>query len=78
MPTVNMATTKLMGKTYKGRPLGLAFRLWNYEQEGQSEKAVALLNAENLIRRTFGRPAYDPARDFTVHAMEGVFIARAR
>jgi hypothetical protein len=67
-----------MGKAYQGRPLGLAFRLWKYEQNGQPEKAVALLKAENLIRSAFGRPPYDLARDFTVHALEGVFLARAR
>jgi hypothetical protein len=66
-----------MGKTYQGRPLGMAFRLWKYEQEGQPEKAKALLAAENLIRKTFGRPQYDPSRDFTMYALEGGFTVRA-
>ena len=71
-------TTRLMGKEYAGRPFGLAFRLWKYEQDGQPEKAVALLDAENLIRSAFGRPPHDLARDFSVHALESVYIARAR
>lgn len=70
-------TTTLMGKVYEGIPTGLAFRLWKYEQDGQPEKAVALLNAKNRIRTAFGGQPHNLADDFTTLPMEGWMIVRA-
>lgn len=57
--------------------MGLAFSIWKLEQEGEAEKACALLAAHNRIRTAFGGEPYDLAADFTTQPMEGWFIARA-
>ena len=72
----NSATT-LLGKTYAGRPIGLALSMRNLEQGGQADKAHALLDAHNRIRSAFGQPSYDLAADFTDLPMEGGFTIQA-
>lgn len=63
------ATTTILGTTYNGRPLfgSLALQLWIYEQRGEADKARALLDATNHIRRCFGQEPIDLAQQFTVN-----------
>ena len=77
MATQAHISTTVLGKTYAGRPMRLAFSLWKLEQEGQAEKARALLAAHNRIRSVFGGGAYDLSADFTDQPMEGWFIVGA-
>lgn len=65
-----MNRTVLLGRTYAGKPMfrSLALQLWIYEQRGEPEKAQALLDAHNQIRRAFGKPPVDLAQQFTANA----------
>jgi hypothetical protein len=69
--------TELLGKTYRGRPYGLALDLWILEQRGEAEKARKLLDAHNHIASVFGQPPHDLSRDFSDMPMEGGFCFRA-
>jgi hypothetical protein len=77
MATTPNTTTTILGKTYPGRPIGLALRMRTFEQAGQPEKARAVLNAHNCIRLAFGQRPYDLAADFTTLPMEGGFTIQA-
>lgn len=78
MATQATITTTVLGKTYAGRPYGLALSLWALEQKGQSDKAAALLDARNRINGAFGHPPIDLSREFTDLPMEGGFTVLAR
>ena len=77
MATSPITTTTVLGKAYAGRPMGLALRMFNHEQAGESGKAHAILNAHNRIRMAFGQQPYDLAADFTDLPMEGGFTIQA-
>jgi len=76
MATAANTTTTLFGKTYSGRPYGLALDLWILEQRGEAEKARKLLDAHNGIASVFGQPPHDLSRDFSDMPMEGGFCFR--
>ena len=77
MATSPNTTSTVLGKTYAGRPLGLALRMFNHEQAGDTDKAHAVLNAHNRIRTAFGQQPYDLSADFTDLPMEGGFTIQA-
>jgi hypothetical protein len=77
MATSPNTTTTILGKTYPGRPLGLALRMRTLEQSGQPDKAHAVVDAHNRIRMAFGQQPYDLAADFTTLPMEGGFTIQA-
>ena len=77
MATSPNTTTTVLGKTYAGRPLGLALRMFNHEQAGEINKAHAVLDAHNRIRLAFGQQPYDLSADFTDLPMEGGFTIQA-
>ena len=77
LAATNRCETSLLGDTYAGRPTGLALSMRNLEQAGNADKARALLDAHNRIRRAFGQQPYDLAADFTDLPMEGGFTIQA-
>lgn len=74
---VLFARGALLGWTYPGRPMGLAFSMSNFEQAGNADKARALLDAHNRIRLAFGEQPYNLDADFTDLPMEGGFTIEA-
>jgi hypothetical protein len=74
---ISQCETTLLGNTYPGRPIGLALRMRNHEQDGRSDEAHAILDAHNRIRLAFGQQPYDLAADFTDLPMEGGFTIQA-
>ena len=74
---INRCETILLGRTYAGRPIGLALEMSNLERAGRADKARALIDAHNRIRSAFGHQPYDLSVDFTDLPMEGGFILQA-
>ena len=68
-----MTRTTILGVSYAGRPMmnSLADRMLRLQEDGQTERARALLDGHNRLSRAFGGAEHDLAADFTQVPMEG-------